>query len=227
MKSSMTARIRKRLASPNPSARKFSYQRSPGSMGTGYGVLVPVARLRPRLRFTASPSSLYSLRSFLWFIEIPSRSSTGPSRRRSGAMSRIRCLISGQSGSGLRCTVFGSTPTSRHALRCETSKFAVAVSAADRSCIGVASSFPEDLSGSFGELTRPSATVPSHCPTSDRPEAPSVGHSRSQALWASAPRTRPGRHTWLSTCRRLLSLPRADDGPCSWPRHAPVRPGSR
>ena len=45
------------------------------------GARVPVARLRPRRRRTASPSSRYSRSSFLWFMPMPSRASRMPSRR--------------------------------------------------------------------------------------------------------------------------------------------------
>ena len=94
----------------------------PGTAGMGIGSRVPVARLRPRRRLTARPSSRSRRRSFLRFILIPSRLSIRPirrepKRRRSAAISRIRVRISGRSGARARLTVFGSRPVRRQARR--------------------------------------------------------------------------------------------------------------
>jgi hypothetical protein len=45
---------------PNVSETKSIDQREPGTSGTGIGVRLPRARLRPRRRRTDNPSSRYS-----------------------------------------------------------------------------------------------------------------------------------------------------------------------
>jgi len=81
VKSSTTASTRNRRPQDSASATKSSDQRWFGPCGTAIGARVPVARLRPRRRRTASPSSRYNRSSFLWFMVIPSRASRMPSRR--------------------------------------------------------------------------------------------------------------------------------------------------
>jgi hypothetical protein len=124
VKSSTIAGTRSRRPQDSTSATKSSDQRWFGRCGIVIGARVPVARLRPRRRRTASPSSRYSRYSFLWFIVIPSRASRMPSRRspkrrRSPARSRSLWRISGASAIGARRTVFGSTASSLQARRCE------------------------------------------------------------------------------------------------------------
>ena len=81
---------------------KSSDQRWLGPCGRAIGARVPEARLRPPRRRTCSRSSVYNRRSFLWFMRIPSRSSSSfkrrqPNRRRSAASASTASRVAASS----------------------------------------------------------------------------------------------------------------------------------
>ena len=73
VKSSTTAKMRKRRRSAKAFDGKSRLQRWFGPCGIAIGARVPSARLRPPRRRTCRRSSRWRRRNFLWFMAKPSR----------------------------------------------------------------------------------------------------------------------------------------------------------